>query len=93
MSLATALQDRYHAPPSEEARRRMAFAQENDLAFLVRRVARTPLADDDVFLLASALNEAMASSPSVSKSRIVALMRAKGKTPEQAEELAAAIIR
>lgn len=80
------------SPPSAEAEQRIASAQEYDIAFVLRRIA-SKLPNDDVFFLASILNEALRTSPHPSKDDIMKMLLARGRSSTKAKELLSAIFK
>ncbi len=92
MRSALAVDNFQESPWSAEASRRISSAQENDIAFFVRRIA-PKLADDDIFFLASVLHEATKVSPRVSKEQITAMILKRGHSEDRARELSSAIFK
>jgi hypothetical protein len=79
--------------PTAEAEARIASAQVSDLAFIVRRISKTALSDDEVLFLATVLNEALQNSREISKQLMVEMMVDKGRSRIKAEALSDAIFK
>lgn len=80
-------------PPTTEAKARIASAQVSDLAFIVRRISKNPLSDEDVLFIATVLNEALQNSTDISKRGLIELMIRKGRSRIKAEALSDAIFK
>ncbi|NUJ81419.1 hypothetical protein HUN39_15580 [Methylocystis sp. FS] len=78
---------------NKKARERIESAHLGDLVFIVKRIAKKALSDDDAIFLASVLKEALNLSSEVTKDRIVELMMKRGRTRHKAEDLSAAIFK
>ena len=92
MGSALATDSFRESPWSAEVEQRMSSAQENDIAFFVRRIAPR-LSDDDIFFLASVLHEARKVSPRVSKEQISGMILKRGLSEDRARELSSAIFK
>ncbi len=80
-------------PVGSDARGRIESAQISDLAFIVRRIAKRAVPDDEVLFLASILNEALHTTSNVSKKDVIELMQKRGRSRQKAEQLSAAIFK
>lgn len=72
---------------------RLDSAEEVDLAYFIRSIAKTRLADEDVYLLAGILRAAMKGSGPLNKAIVEDEIVARGRSRHKAHILASAIFK
>ena len=78
---------------SDDAARRIASARRNDIAFLVRKIAQSPLTIDDIQMLADLLHEALESGEPLSRAIVEKRLLEKGRSPAKAKQLSSSIFK
>ena len=78
---------------SHDATRRIASAKRNDIAFLVRTIAQSPLTNDDVQMLADLLHEALEGGMPLTRAILEQRLLEKGRSPIKAKQLSSSIFK
>ncbi len=78
---------------SDDAARRIATAKRNDIAFVVRKIAQSPLTNDDVQMLADLLHEALEGGKPLSRAIVERRLLERGRSPAKAKQLSSSIFK